>query len=215
MATKTATRLEGKSEQAVENLLYQLLETELGGVEIYRTALTCVTNDDLREELRKYLEETERHVAVARQLLEAFELDPGADVPARLPLRTTAQGLVKAMERALASGDKDAAQITATECVVEAETKDHANWSLIGMLAESSTGDAKKALQAAYDEVEDDEDHHLYHATGWARELWIQALGLPAVLPPPEEEKDVQTAIGAARAKNARKDMLPGRQRRN
>ena len=33
-------------------------------------------------------------------------------------------------------------------------------------------------------------------------------LGLPAVLPPPEEEKDVKTAIGAARAKNARKAML-------
>ena len=31
------------------------------------------------------------------------------------------------------------------------------------------------------------------------------ALGLPAVLPPPEEEKDVKTAIGAARAKQARK----------
>jgi hypothetical protein len=152
---------------------------------------------------------------VARQLVEAFELDPEADVPARLPLRTIAQSLVKAMERALASGDPDAAQITAIECVVEAETKDHANWSLVGMLAEKSTGEMKKALQKAYDEVEDDEDHHLYHSTGWARELWIQALGLPAVLPPPEEEKDVETAIGAARAKNARKDMLPGRQRRS
>jgi len=36
----------------------------------------------------------------------------------------------------------------------------------------------------------------------------IQALGLPAVLPPPEEEKNVESAIGAARAKNAREDML-------
>ena len=52
------------------------------------------------------------------------------------------------------------------------------------------------------------EDEHLYHTTGWCRELWIQSLGLPAVLPPPEEEKDVKTAIGAARAKQARKDMV-------
>jgi len=43
---------------------------------------------------------------------------------------------------------------------------------------------------------------------GWARELCIQALGMPAVLPPPEEEKDVKTAIGAARAKQARSEML-------
>jgi hypothetical protein len=31
---------------------------------------------------------------------------------------------------------------------------------------------------------------------------------MPAVLPPPEEEKEVKTAIGAARAKKARREML-------
>jgi hypothetical protein len=31
---------------------------------------------------------------------------------------------------------------------------------------------------------------------------------MPDVLPPPEEEKDVKTAIGAARAKMSRKDSL-------
>jgi hypothetical protein len=31
---------------------------------------------------------------------------------------------------------------------------------------------------------------------------------MPAVLPPPEEEKDVKTAIGAARAEKAREEML-------
>ena len=36
----------------------------------------------------------------------------------------------------------------------------------------------------------------------------LDSLGLPAVLPPPEEEKDVKTAIGAARAKASRKKML-------
>jgi hypothetical protein len=33
------------------------------------------------------------------------------------------------------------------------------------------------------------------------------APGMPAVLSPPEEEKDVKTAIGAARAKMARGEM--------
>jgi len=55
--------------------------------------------------------------------------------------------------------------------------------------------------------VEDEEDEHLYHGAGWSRELWIDSLGLPAALPPPEEEKDVKTAIGAARAKAAREEM--------
>jgi hypothetical protein len=57
--------------------------------------------------------------------------------------------------------------------------------------------------------VEDEEDEHLYHTAGWTRELWIDSLGLPAVLPPPEEEKDVKTAIGAARAKQRRTEMIP------
>jgi hypothetical protein len=43
---------------------------------------------------------------------------------------------------------------------------------------------------------------------GWARELWIESLGLPAVLPPPEEEKKVTTAIGASRAEQSRDDMF-------
>lgn len=48
----------------------------------------------------------------------------------------------------------------------------------------------------SYERVEDQEDEHLYHTTGWGRELWIESLGMPAVLPPPEEEKEVKTAIG-------------------
>ena len=36
----------------------------------------------------------------------------------------------------------------------------------------------------------------------------IEALGLPAVLPPPEEVKNVETAIGASRAEQQRESML-------
>ena len=99
------------------------------------------------------------------------------------------------------------AQVVAAECVTLAETKDHLNWELAGEVVKHLTGEPAKVLRAAYKEVEDEEDKHLYHNTGWARELWIEGLGLPAVLPPPEEQKEVKTAIGAARAKQARKDM--------
>jgi len=46
------------------------------------------------------------------------------------------------------------------------------------------------------------------HTKGWTRELWIKALGMKAVLPPPQEVRDVKTAIGAARAQQSRTDML-------
>jgi hypothetical protein len=111
------------------------------------------------------------------------------------------------MEMALKAGNPEAAQMVAAECIVEAETKDHLNWELLGLVAEKVKGPESKIIQEAVDEVEEEEDEHLYHTTGWARELWVDSLGLPAALPPPEEEKDVKTAIGAARAKQERDKM--------
>jgi hypothetical protein len=123
-------------------------------------------------------------------------------------VRLKGQALVQAMQAALKAGEPEAAQLVAAECVVDAETKDHMNWELIGQIAKKTTGKEGKVLKEAHEQVEDEEDEHLYHTMGWTRELWISSLGLPAVLPPPEEKKDVKTAIGAARAKQARKGML-------
>lgn len=191
-----------------EELMYQWLETELGGTQVYKTALECAVNNDLRKEWEKYLEQTNRHVEIVTDALTKLGLDPAADTPGRGVVRHIGESFVKAMELALANGTPDDAQIVAAECVVNAETKDHLNWHLIGEVAKNESGELAKILQAAHDEVEDEEDEHLYHTKGWCRELWIEALSMPAVLPPPEEEKDVKTAIGAARAENARADML-------
>ncbi|CAN5795653.1 MAG: hypothetical protein USCGTAYLOR_02491 [Chromatiales bacterium USCg_Taylor] len=195
------------SEQ-VKELLYQMLETEMGGVEVYTRALQCVVNDDLKEEWEKYLEQTNRHVEVMRELFEKLGLDPKAQTPGRQVVHHLGESLVEAMEMAQQGGTPEAAELVACECVVLAETKDHQNWELLSKCAEKAKGDEKKALTAACEEVEDEEDEHIYHSKGWCRELWIQSLGMPAVLPPPEEEKDVKTAIGAARAEQAREDML-------
>jgi hypothetical protein len=109
------------------------------------------------------------------------------------------------MKMALAANDPPAAELVACECVVLAETKDHFDWDLIGQCAKEMKGDEAAALQAAYDAVEDEEDEHLYHTKGWCRELWLKALGLKAVLPPPEEEKKVKTAKEQADVESARK----------
>ena len=196
-----------KQEQLTE-LLYQALETEKGGVQIYNTAVRCAQNDELKEEWEKYLEQTQNHERILLDVFTAFGLDASKDTPGRKVVRHIGESLVKAMEMALHSGPPEAAELVATECVVNAETKDHLNWELIGQSVEKLSGAQKKALKEAHEEVEEQEDEHLYHTQGWARELWIQSLGMKAVIPPPEEEKDVKTAIGAARAKQARKEML-------
>jgi hypothetical protein len=195
------------NETQLHELLFELLETELGGVRVYEAALRCVQNDDLRGEWEKYHSQTKHHVEVAEQLIRDFGLDPSSETPGRRVVRHTGQSLVKAMEMALAEGKPAEAQIVAAECVTLAETKDHLNWELLGEVSGNAKAGHKKAVQQAFEEVEDEEDEHLYHSTGWGRELWLEALGLPAVLPPPEERKDVKTAIGAARAKQAREAM--------
>lgn len=191
----------------VEELLLQALETELEGAKVYETALKCVTNKGLRDEWGKYLAETRHHIEVVERLFGELGLDPKASSPGRKTVHDISAALIAAMEKALGDGPNEAAQLVAAECVTLAETKDHLNWELIGEVAKNSQGERAEALTAAYQEVEDEEDEHLYHTVGWSRELWIQSLGLQAVLPPPEERRDVRTEVGAARAKGARDQM--------
>lgn len=196
-----------KDEQ-VRELLYQALETEIGGVDVYTTALRCVENDDLKEEWDKYLEQTKTHVTILEDTLTKLGLDPNEETPGRKVVRNIGEALVQSMEMALAEGEPGAAQLVAAEAVVLAETKDHQNWHLLGEVLKKAKGEQAKIIKEAHDQVKPEEDEHLYHTKGWARELWIESLGMKAVLPPPEEVKDVQTAIGAARAEKARKAMM-------
>ncbi|MGQ0591779.1 MAG: hypothetical protein ACT4QB_03780 [Gammaproteobacteria bacterium] len=196
----------------VNELLYQALETEIGGVQVYQAAVRCAVNKDLKKEWTEYLEQTQEHERVLREAFDVLGLDQEADSPGRQVVRHIGQSLVMAIGMAAKSGaPKEAAQLVAAECVVLAETKDHMNWELIGKVADKLPGKDGKALKAAYEAVEDEEDEHLYHTKGWTRELWIASLGMPAVLPPPEEVKHVETAIGAARAEQGRDAMLKKR----
>jgi hypothetical protein len=194
------------NEQATE-LLQQMLETELGGVQIYETALTCAVNADLKKEWTEYLEQTKKHVSVMHDLFEKLELEE-EETPGRQVVRHIGESLVAAMKMAKSGGEPEAAELVACECVVFAETKDHLNWELLSKFAKEAKGNEAKALKEACAEVEDEEDEHIYHSKGWCRELWISSLGMKAVLPPPEEQKDVKTAIGAARAQKGREELL-------
>jgi rubrerythrin len=194
-------------EKELHELLYQALETELGGVQVYEAALGVARNDQLRKEWQEYHEQTTRHVELVQDALRAFGLDPDAETPGRQVVRHTGEALVKAIQMARSEAKPEEAQVVAAECVTLAETKDHLNWELVGEVIGHLNGEGAKVLRAAHKEIQGQEDEHLYHNTGWARELWIEGLGLPAVLPPPEEQKDVKTAIGAARARQAREKM--------
>lgn len=185
----------------VKELLLQSLEHERGGVKIYRAAVAAAQRPDLKEEWSEYLAQTEQHVQALTEICEAFELDPYTVTPGTQIVRATGTALLQAIETARASGDPKAAQLVAAECVTLAETKDHLDWELIGEVAKELSGEQQQLVMDAYERIEEEEDEHLYHTQGWARELWLEALGLPAELPPPEEREHVKSAAEAQQAR--------------
>src|ERR1044072_6041686 len=127
-------------------LLYQALETEKGGVQIYTTALRCGIYKDLKEEWSKYLEQTKTHVQVVSEVRKKMGLDLEVETPGRKIVRHIGDSLVQAMEMALRAPDPAAAQIVAAECVTLGETKDHSNLELIGEIVKNLLGDDADVL---------------------------------------------------------------------
>jgi rubrerythrin len=131
-----------KADQLKE-LLLQSLQHERGGIQVYETALQCVINDDLKEEWEKYLEQTRNHERVLLRVFQELGLDAEEDRPGRAIVKQLGLALLQAMQAALHGAKPEAAQLVACECVVLAETKDHADWELISKAAEKSTGKPK------------------------------------------------------------------------
>lgn len=192
----------------LKDLLLQMLETELAGEKVYQKAISVARNPDLKKEWQEYLAQTQNHYQVLRTLCEDLGVEPNAHTPARNVVKYIGQALVQTIEMASTHGTAQAAELIACECVVHAETKDYANWELLGKVAAAASGAQAQLLQDAHARVEKDEDHHLHHSKGWCRELALQGLGMAAVLPPPERIPQADTAIAAERAAQQRDTLL-------
>lgn len=170
----------------LQELLYQSLETEMVGINVYECAVCCALDAHLKAQWSVFLEETLRHREVLLGVFNDLGLDANTQTAGRRIVAGIGAALVSAMQQALADGDALAAQRIAGECVCLAETKDQLNWELIGMVALNSQGPYAKVLKRAYERVHRDESLHMNHGRGWTRELWLHALGLDAELPLPD-----------------------------
>ena len=150
----------------IEELVLQSLEHELGGVNVYTTALGCAVNQDLKAEWQEYLEQTKAHVSALETLCSALGLDPARETPGRRVVRHVGAALVEAMNLAASAGDPAAAELVACESVVLAETKDHADWQLLSKCAEHLDRPVAAAFKAACSTIEDQEDEHLLSYQG-------------------------------------------------
>ncbi len=138
----------------LHELLHQALETERGGIAVYRHAIACAQDEALTREWTQYLRQTERHEGVLLALFEQLGLDPEAPVDCRDVVIHIGSSLVQAMLLAMET-DPAGAERVAAECVVHAETKDRLNWELLSLAAEELSGEAQEALLEACEAVEE------------------------------------------------------------
>src|SRR4051812_37559048 len=88
----------------MEELLYQALETEIGGQKVYETAIGCAQNSELKEEWQKYLDETRNHETILRDTFKRIGLNTEKQTSGRGVIKFKAGALVQSMEMALKDG---------------------------------------------------------------------------------------------------------------
>src|SRR5690242_6293664 len=95
--------------QQMNKLILESLEHEIGGVEVYTAALACAVHPELKDEWRRYLDQTRTHVTALQRVCKALGLDATQETPGRQVVRGVGEALVQAMKQARAAGDRAAA----------------------------------------------------------------------------------------------------------
>ena len=117
------------------DVLSEFLAVEMGGQKLYEKALTLVFDSEVKTKFREFHRQTIKHQKVLTDVIHKLggntrALSAGAKVATE-----KAQALLRSMD---SNGlGKDQAELNAMENIVLAETKDHADWELIGKIAQS------------------------------------------------------------------------------
>ena len=152
--------------QVLLDKLSEFLMVEQGGLALYTLAAERSTRPALRERYEEFGRETAMHREVLVTLIERLGGDPSHVSPTARLAQVKASTLLEAS--IIVDGlSQDEIELNDLENVVLAETKDHADWSLLKQLGEQlEDGDVKTALQEVVNAVEEEEDTHLQ----WARD---------------------------------------------
>jgi rubrerythrin len=171
------------NKQFIDDKLSEFLMVEQCGVQLYRTVADRCQTPNLKAKYEEFGRQTARHRDVLVKLITTLGGDPEYVSPSA---RVAQYKASKLLGSALAVDGLSQAEIECSdlENVLLAETKDHADWQLLSQLAEQATGDMKKALQSAVDEVEAEEDEHLEWARETLGQLSMQLVAQGQPLPP-------------------------------
>lgn len=154
------------NQQALLDKLSEFLMVEQGGYQLYKVLSERTQLDELRQQYIAFGEETSRHREILATVIKSLGGDPGYVSP----LARVAQMRAEQMLGLFLVADgltQDELEAVGLECVLLAETKDHADWELLAQLVEAiPEGADREVIRAAVGEVEQQEDEHL----GWARQ---------------------------------------------
>ncbi len=178
----------------LKEFLSEMLAVEQGGVELYDRALEELEHDDLRSKLEQYHEQTQRHVELCQEMLNAAGGNEDEMSPAAEAAEHKAQGLLSA------DVPPELKDINNLENLVLAETKDHWNWELLGSLVEEiEERDLKKIVSRAVREVRKQENDHLTWNQKMLTRLATEAAHREPEMEEGEEGEEEQEESGSER----------------
>ncbi|HKP85615.1 MAG TPA: hypothetical protein VJZ26_05945 [Blastocatellia bacterium] len=154
------------------NLVSAFSAHERCGLHLYRTAAGMTGFEEWRAKYEEFGAQTAEHVRILSELTTALGGDPMYVSP---QARMTEFLNSKLMEPILFAGSVDTLtmEITTLEAVFLAEQKCHANWELLKSLAgQISDSPARRAIEQAVTQVEDQEDEHVR----WAQQTLKRTL---------------------------------------
>jgi rubrerythrin len=171
---------ESFSHEMLMDKLSEFLAVEKGGVQLYEAALRVVQNEEVRNKFREFLAQTRKHEEILTRVINQLGGNPSEMSASAKIAEKKAKALLETMDASngkIALSPKEA-EINAMENILLAETKDHADWELLGKVVRR-TDDHKLSdiLQPAVNEVEPEEDEHLTWTKEQMAKMAIESMG--------------------------------------
>ena len=185
------------NDQWLRDFLSEMLAVEKGGVQLYEKAINELEHSEHEEKLTEFLRQTERHVELCTEMLEAAGGDSDYQSPGAQAAEHKANGLISA-EVPPAMTD-----LNNIENLVLAETKDHWNWEMLASIASKiEDAELKRLATKAVSEVRRQEKSHL----DW-NEKTLTSLAMEAATQAPEEMGEGEEERDEEMRTNSKEDI--------
>jgi rubrerythrin len=163
------------SSSTLMDVLSEFLAVEQGGQQLYEKALELVFDNEVKTKFREFLKQTMTHQKVLTEIIQKLGGNPRRQSRTAKIADQKAQALLRTMGDPGLSREQN--QLNAMENIVLAETKDHADWELLGKITRQTTDNQlREVLGPAAKTVEQEEDEHLNWTKKKLGDLQIDAL---------------------------------------